>query len=135
MGPGKPFAPSFPEGPTGPGGPYRRRKKSTDLYFVIGFMVVLWWTPVGTRTHSWSGRPGRSSSTLISSLALKKWSYLDMTVVLFWFVIVCIIVSIYRRSGKTLQTSETSMSLLSSLTRFSSLTLVTTRPLRSLVAT
>lgn len=72
MGPGKPFVPSFPEGPTGPGGPYSRRKKSTeDLYFVIGFMVVLWWTPVGTRTHSWSGRPGRSSSTLISSLALK----------------------------------------------------------------
>lgn len=73
IGPGKPFVPSFPEGPTGPGGPYSRGKKSTeDLYFVIGFMVVLWWTPVGTRTHSWSGRPGSSSSTLISSLALKN---------------------------------------------------------------
>lgn len=68
MGPGKPFAPSFPEGPTGPGGPY-----SQLINYVIGFLVVAWWTSAGTVTHSWSSRSSRSSSTLISSLALKKY--------------------------------------------------------------
>ena len=40
----------------------------------------------------------------------------------------------HRRSGKTLQTSEASVSLLSSLTTLSSFTLVTTGSLRSLRA-
>lgn len=70
MGPGKPFAPSFPEGPTGPGGPYSQGDK--DVCFVTGFMVAVWWTSVSTGTHSWSSRSSGSSSTLISSLALKN---------------------------------------------------------------
>lgn len=71
MGPGKPFDPSFPEGPTGPGGPYSQ-ESTRDINCVIGFLVVAWWTSAGTSTHSWSSRSSRSSSTLISSLALKK---------------------------------------------------------------
>lgn len=71
MGPGKPFVPSFPEGPTGPGGPYGQ-ESTRDINCVIGFLVVTWWTSAGTSTHSWSSRSSRSSSTLISSLALKK---------------------------------------------------------------
>lgn len=91
MGPGKPFAPSFPEGPTGPGGPYRQGDEdSKDIRFVTGFMVAVWGTSVSTGTYSWSSRSSRSSSTLISSLALKKWSYLDITVPLLWFLILSI---------------------------------------------
>lgn len=71
MGPGRPFAPSFPEGPTGPGGPYSQ-KSTRDIVCVIRFLVVAWWTFAGTDTHSRSSRSSRSSSTLISSLTLKR---------------------------------------------------------------